>query len=142
MADAQTPDATLVEKVTYPSYFEKLAAAGVTPRSPEAATTMLKLGSVVGLAVGTAVNRIMAARTSSADSAVKAAADAAFLIANGPPAPVETAPTEFMNDPLVKAAAAALAAERIKESGLGALMGAVPAPLAAKADDEEEDEKK
>lgn len=133
-------EATLVEKVAYPAFFEKVAAAGITPADQKVAQELLSLSDVVAPAVGRAVQRHLAAGATGQLNAVKAAADATRALAGlaQRAQPEASTAATFLEDADVKFAAQAVIAEQIKQANLANLMSMAP----AKTPEEEEEEAK
>lgn len=138
MSTTPTSEDTLMAKITYPVFFEKLAADSITPQNDADSRELIKLARVVGAAVGTAVNRIVAGESQRASNSIKAATEMVSLVAGKTPAaPAATPAGNFLGDEAVKLAAAAYAAEQLKQAGLGDIAAAV-VPTAKTEDEEEE----
>lgn len=134
-------EAVLIEKVSYPVFFEKLAAAAIVPTSPASADTLIKLAHQVGVAVSASVNRYLDTDSRRAEDAIKAAADSAACVAGivASTAPPETPGRVFLDDAAVKAAAESLYSAQMKAAGLGAVLDPVP-PMAKTKEEEEAEE--
>jgi hypothetical protein len=136
---SQIDNATLIEKVSFPTFYSHMAKAGYSPNSEQGAEQLTKLAGVVAPAVETFVARRLAAfdtaKAAAVDSALSAALEATADLYGAPAAPT-TPPTSFMADPSIKAAAERLAAAQLKASGLADMMG--PASEKKKEEDEEE----
>lgn len=138
-AQSQADNATLIERISYPLFFQKMAGYGYGPNSEKAAQDLANLAQMVVPAVDRFVNRELAAVKSARDASVSGALAATMDVA-GIAQPVEpaAAPAGFMADPAIKAAAERLTAEQFKAAGLVDMIG----PGKSKEEEDEEEAKK
>lgn len=128
-------DQVMIEKVAAPAFFAKVASVtGLTPHNADAANDLRLLADHVAAGVQRYREKVAAARTSRTNDLVKAAGAAIGLRT---PQPAPSAPTDFLADGEVYAAAAGLLAKRAN-----AAAPALVAPVAKPDDDEDDKEPK
>lgn len=129
-ADTNSANAVMLNQVTVPSFFRKMAAdCGYTPRAQADAHQTLRLADMVKQAVDRFIHVRETAAEDGVDQAVKVAADVAYELAGVPtqPAAPPTTDDEFMADEAIKAAASVLVNDRVAGLDLKT-PGAEPAP--------------
>ena len=136
--------ATLINHVSVPAFFEKLAAeTGTTPSSEQEARTLLNMGDLVKAAVDLYIQREYEMSRQANSTTVKAAVDAAFEVAGigVPTTQTQTPSVDFLRDEAVKLAAETLFAAAKQAAG-EAPAAVTPAQDASAETTTEEDENK
>jgi hypothetical protein len=132
----------LLQRVTYPVFFEKIAAAGVPVNSQASAIELEKLSHVVCPAVARSIERILGAASASELAGIKLASETASRLAGvRTVTPQGSTAGTFAADPSVTDAARALVREQIKAAGLADMLASPTAPKVGEEEDEEEKEK-